>query len=311
MAAGFQRANPGTLISADDDENLIFVSPGRALDRARQAHALSGSPLWPITRTTTTYVPVRFEATARQLPLDRSPQRGSHLATAASVSRLRRVNVFNVHIVDSPWPSLFANAAFGLVGAVIGAVAVWWTAKRSQAAAARDALEAQREEWERQRAQNQRELLAKAADQLLDALWVKERELCDALHLARTASKAGQNVTADDEALKQLSQLELAIYSDLIRALPFVLDAELRERLRSAGFVVNGCLNLRAAGAGGSSDQFERAMIDVQRYFKWLRWNLNQGLQGLELPRAVDVLDVRRPQTEMAWQLPAGVPDYM
>jgi hypothetical protein len=230
------------------------------------------------------------------------------------------VNVLNVHIVDSPWPSLLANAAFGLVGVIIGAVAVWWTARTSQAAAARDALAAQREEWDRQRAQqevawnqqteqHQRELLAKAADQLLDALWVKERELCEALHVARLASGAGLNVTPDDEALKLLGNLDLAIYSDLIRALPFVLDTQLRERLRSAGFVVNGCFNLRAAGTGGSSDQFERAMIDVQRYFKWLRWNLSQGLQGLELPPPVAVLDVRRPPTE-TWQLPANVPDY-
>lgn len=230
------------------------------------------------------------------------------------------MNVLNVHIVDSPWPSLLTNAAFGLVGAIIGAVAVWWTARTSQAAAAHDALEAQREEWGRQRdqqeaawtqqaKQHQRELLAKAADQLLDALWVKERELCDALHVARLASGAGLNVTPDDEALKLLGNLDLAIYSDLIRALPFVLDVQLRERLRSAGSVVNGCYNLRGGGTGGSSDQFERAMIDVQRYFKWLRWNLNRGLQGLELPPAVDALDVRRPRDE-TWQLPADVPDY-
>jgi len=65
------------------------------------------------------------------------------------------VNVINVHIVDSPWPSLLANAAFGLVGAIIGAVVVWWTARASQAAAARDALDAQREERNRQRAQQE------------------------------------------------------------------------------------------------------------------------------------------------------------
>jgi hypothetical protein len=231
------------------------------------------------------------------------------------------VNVLDVHIVDSPWPSLLANALSGLLGAAIGAFAVWKTAKDSQIAAARNALGAQREEWERQHAaqevarrqqaeQHKRELLAKAADRLLDALWVKERELCDALQVARSASEAGSKVTPDDEALKLLGNLDLAIYSDLIRALPFVLDAELRERLRSGGHVVNGCYNLRGAGTGGSPEQFIRAIIEVQRYFKWLRWNLNRGLQGLELPPAVDVLDVRRPQTEMAWQLPADVPDY-
>ena len=135
-------------------------------------------------------------------------------------------------------------------------------------------------------------------------------ELCDALHIARLTFKAGANVTPDDEALKLLGNLDLAIYSDLVRALPFVLDEQLRERLRSVGAVVNGCYNLRAVGPNGSVEQFERAMIDVQRYFKWLRWNLNRSLQGLELPPAVDVLDVRRPQGEMPWQLPAGVPDY-
>jgi hypothetical protein len=232
------------------------------------------------------------------------------------------VDVFNVHIVDSPWPTLLANGLFGLIGAVIGAAVVWWTAKKSQAAAAHDALEAQKSEWERQYSQedtawkqraeqHKRELLARAADRLLDALWVKERQLCDALHMARVASNNGVNVTPDDEALNALGDLDLAIYSDLIRALPFVLDAELRERLRSAGSVVNGCYNLRAGGAGGSVDQFERAMIDVQRYFKWLRWNLNMGLQGLELPPAVDILNVRRPQVDMVWELPPGIPEYI
>jgi hypothetical protein len=237
------------------------------------------------------------------------------------VPKLRWVDVFNVHIVDSPWPTLLANGLFGLMGAVIGAVAVWWTARRSQAAANRDALEAQKNEWERQRSQedtawkqrteqHKRELLAKAADRLLDALWVNERQICDALHIARLASGNGLNVTPDDEALKLLGALDLAIYSDLICALPFVLDADLRERLRSAGFVVNGCYNLRGNGTGGSPGQFERAMIDVQRYFKWLRWNLSLGLQGLDLPPNVDVLDVRRPQAGMEWQLPSGIPDY-
>jgi hypothetical protein len=104
--------------------------------------------------------------------------------------------------------------------------------------------------------------------------------------MARVASNNGVDVTPNDEALHALGDLDLAIYSDLIRALPFVLDVELRERLRSAGFVVNGCYNLRAGGTSGSVNQFERAMIDVQRYFKLLRWNLNMGLQGLELPPA-------------------------
>lgn len=168
----------------------------------------------------------------------------------------------------------------------------------------------QRVAQEQQARQHQRELLAKAADLLLDALWAKERELANALVVARSVSQAGVPVTTEDAAVRLLGKLDLAIYSDLICALPFVLDSELRERLRSVGFMVNGCLNLRASSPNGTPDQFTRAAIEVQRYFKWLRWNLNCGLQGLELPAAVEFPDVRRPETEMTWELPPGVPDY-
>lgn len=98
------------------------------------------------------------------------------------------------------WLCYLVTAGTGLVGAGIGAVAAW-----------KGSRDVQRDEWARLRqagledtrraeSQYRRELLAKAADQLLDALWVKERELCDALHVARVAARDGITVTPEDEA---------------------------------------------------------------------------------------------------------------
>ena len=226
-------------------------------------------------------------------------------------------SVVNVRLVGPTWPGYLISAAIGLLGAAIGAMAVLKVARESQ----ETAMDAQREEWarlrqagledaERAASQHRRELLAKAADQLLDALWVKERELCDALHLARVAAREGLAVAPGDEALGALGAIELAIYKDLITALPFVTDPELRERLRSVGTVTNGCMNLRAVNEGGTWDEFSRAMIEVQAYFKWLRWNLALALQGDPLPDPAILPDVRRPLSEPGWQTPAGVPAY-
>lgn len=220
------------------------------------------------------------------------------------------LSIVDVRLVGWDWPDYLVTAGTGLIGAVIGAAAAW-----------KGSSDIQRGEWDRlrqaslqdtQRAESQysRELLAKAADQLLDALWVKERELCDALHIARVAAKQGITVTPQDESLLALAAIDLAIYKDLITALPFVTDSELRERLRSAGVVANGCMNLRAVNEGGSWDEFSRAMYEVQAYFKWLRWNLTRALQGDPLPNPAEPPDVRRPLSEAGWNLPAGVPAY-
>jgi hypothetical protein len=136
-------------------------------------------------------------------------------------------------------------------------------------------------------AQYRRELLAQGADRLLDALWSKERELCEALAEARR----GINATATrsrDTSLRALGQLDLAVYRDMITALPFVLDVELRERMRSAARVVNGYFNVQAANEGGTEQEIARAMIEVQSYFKWLRWNPVCALQGEALPPHTD-----------------------
>lgn len=231
------------------------------------------------------------------------------------------LSVIDVQLVGSSWPGYVITAATGLAGAVVGAIAVLKGSRESQETARAAALSTQREEWDRQRqaaledteraaSQYRRELLAKAADKLLDALWVKERELCEALDLARKASRDGVAVYPDDKALRSLATIDLAIYKDLITALPFVTDIELRKRLRTAGVVANGCMNLRASNEGGNEEEFSRAMIEVQAYFKWLRWNLARALQGDPLPDPVIQPNVRRPLSNSEWEIPAGVPDY-
>lgn len=231
------------------------------------------------------------------------------------------LSVIDVQLVGPAWPGYVITAATGLAGAVVGAVAVLKGSRESQKTAMAAALSTQREEWDRQQqaaleeteraaSQYRRELLAKAVDKLLDALWVKERELCDALHLARKAAHDGVTVSPEDEALRSLATIDLAIYKDLITALPFVTDVELRERLRTAGVVANGCMNLRASNEGGSYGEFSRAMIEVQAYFKWLRWNLARALQGDPLPDPVIQPNIRRSLSEPEWQIPSGIPDY-
>jgi hypothetical protein len=49
------------------------------------------------------------------------------------------------------------------------------------------------------------ELPSRAAERLFDALWTKERELCDALHLGRKAIEDGIAVGPNDPALQALS----------------------------------------------------------------------------------------------------------
>lgn len=55
---------------------------------------------------------------------------------------------------------------------------------------------------------------------------------------------------------------------------------------------------------------FERAMIEVQAYFKWLRWNLACALLGDELPEATQMPNVRRPDGGSMWMIPPGVPSW-
>jgi len=231
------------------------------------------------------------------------------------------LSVVNVHLVDSSWLTSIGNAAIGLVGALIGGSVVWKTSRDQQRAATCQALDSQKQEWERARialkdetlraeSQRSKELLSRAAGILLNALWTKERELCDALSLGKRAVQDGLKVTTGDYALDALYKIELDIYCDLISALPFVVDVELRERLRTAGVIARDCMSIRAVGQGGTVEEFDRAIIEVQRYFKWLRWNLALALQGDPLPDPAILPDVRRPLSEPGWQTPAGVPAY-
>lgn len=220
------------------------------------------------------------------------------------------------------WASVVVPAVAGFLGAIVGGGCTLVAASKSTKAASTQALKAQQAEWRRQEraghdrlaqqdAQYRRELLTRAVGLLLDALWTKERRLCDALHFARiNLTECPPDV--NDKALQGLGALDLEIRADLLRALPFVHDAELKTRLAKAQVVTNAAYNLRASGPRFVTyEEYSRAMLEVQRYFKWLRWNLERALLGEDLPPAVTIPDLRRPHGEPDWPVPEGMPEHV
>lgn len=218
-------------------------------------------------------------------------------------------------MIATDWGGTAITVAAALVAAIVGGVFVLLAAKQSLSSSVSEA-KAQREAG-REAADQQfrRELLSKAADRLLDALWTKERELCEALHQCRVEVEQGLAVSVDDPALKELGRLDLAVYQDMISSLPFIHDKKLRERMRSAAQMVNDCYNIRAGSSpdtveGGTVATYGRAMIEVQTYFKWLRWNLALALQGEPLPPSIEMPQVRRPENTPGWSPPPGIPQW-
>lgn len=220
------------------------------------------------------------------------------------------------------WASLVVAAVAALLGAVVGGVFTLIAGSKSAKAASTQALEAQQAEWQRQEradrdrlarqeAQYRRELLTRAIGGLLDALWTKGRRLCDALHLARiNLTECPPDIS--DKALQDLGALDLEIRADLLRALPFVHDAALKARLATAQVVTNAAYNLIVSGPRFVSyEEYSRAMLEVQRYFKWLRWNLERAVLVEELPTAVSSPNLRRPRGEPDWPVPDGMPEHV
>jgi hypothetical protein len=211
--------------------------------------------------------------------------------------------------------NLLGTAATALMAAVIGGLFVLVGTNRTLTSTSKEAA-AQRDADRRAAdTQYERELLSRGADRLLDALWTKERELCAALNTCREQVTAGVEPSTSDPALVELGRLDLAVYQDMIVSLPFVHDAEPRERLRSAAQMVNDCYNLRGGSTpdtvkGGTVESIGRAMIEVQAYFKWLRWNLVCALRGDPLPPAVEMPKVRRAEGGTGWTIPPGVPPW-
>lgn len=187
------------------------------------------------------------------------------------------------------------------VAAAGAAVASFRTVR--EAAAERKAAEArQREDFAERRDEDSgrytRDLLRHATEFLIDALWTRERTLCDALDAARNAARDGLAV-GEEPSATLLGELDLAVKRDLLFAAPFIASEELRGRVLTAQKVVNDAYNIRCGSMpeiphGGTYEHFSRAMIEVQRYFQWLRWNLACAVQGQPLPPAVAVPEVLR-----------------
>jgi len=214
------------------------------------------------------------------------------------------------------WVNTLVTALVALASAGLGGWFVLVAAKRSLIAGSAEAAEQRASDRAEAELQYRRQLLSMSSDRLLDALWTKERELCDALHLCRLAAAAGDEVSVDDPGLQTLGRLDLAVNLDMIKSLPFIHDPELQERMRSAAKMVNDCYAIRGGSTpdtphGGDVGMFERAMVEVQAYFKWLRWNLSCALRGEPLPPPVDVPNVRRPPNEGGLFFPApNVPPW-
>jgi hypothetical protein len=207
------------------------------------------------------------------------------------------------------------TAAAALLAAIIGGLFVLFASKQSLETAAEEAAKQRSSDREAAELQFSRQLLSQGADRLLDALWTKERELCEALNMCRVAIEQGTGVSVNDESIVELGRLDLAVYQDMIGSLPFIRDHELRERMRSAAQMVNDCYNIRAGSSpdtvnGGTVQSIGRAMIEVQAYFKWLRWNLVCALEGEPLPPRVEMPNVRRPEDSPSWSMPSGVPPW-
>lgn len=219
------------------------------------------------------------------------------------------------HVFNPDWVSTLITALAAFVAAVVGGIFVLLAANRSFNAASLLATHQRNAERDAAELQYSRQLLVQAAERLLDALWSKERELCDALNLCREEISAGRDVSLTDPATSALGKIDLAINRDLIGSLPFVRDDVLRERLRTAGQMVNDCYNLRAGSSpdtvkGGTIESLGRAMIEVQAYFRWLRWNLVCALEGQPLPPEVDMPNIKRAEGGAMWSAPSEVPRW-
>jgi hypothetical protein len=53
-----------------------------------------------------------------------------------------------------------------------------------------------------------------------------------------------------------------------------------------------------------------RAMIEVQAYFRWLRWNLVCALEGNPLPPEVNMPNIKRAEGRPMWSAPSEVPRW-
>jgi hypothetical protein len=122
--------------------------------------------------------------------------------------------------IATDWGGTAITAAAALVAAIVGECSFCWQRSRAcRPPSAKQRLSAMR--TEKQRINSSGESYSpKLADRLLDALWTKERELCEALNQYRVEIEQGPAVSVDDPALKELRRLDLAVYQDMISSLP-------------------------------------------------------------------------------------------
>jgi len=127
------------------------------------------------------------------------------------------------------WQSWIAAGLSALVGGALGAWAVLHQGTRDARLAAADAEGRRRDEETAAERRFQREMLFRGSDRLLLALWRRQVEVADALHVARTE---GSVPARESEAHTLLSRIDHDFNEDMITALPYLPDPNCAGELR-------------------------------------------------------------------------------
>ena len=197
-------------------------------------------------------------------------------------------HVIDVHIVNSSldW---FVTGLIGLGGAAIGA-----------GAAIGVALFQKRHEVH----QAKLEMLSRASGSLLDAFVVKQRQIIQAL---RDGRDEYVNRVHGPRAELRLRDLELGVTKDIYVALPFVSDPELARRLLMAREITIACRRLIERAPVELDALVVRSILEVQDFFVWLRWNLENAQNDKPLPEALGLPALSRALEGPPWIRPRGL----
>jgi len=133
---------------------------------------------------------------------------------------------------------------------------------------------------------------------------VKRREIVQAL---RDGSDEFVNHVHGPRAGYRLRDLELAVAEDVFAALPFISDKQLADRILMAPRLASACRKLIEAANSELPAMVDRSIPEVQDFFLWLHWNLENGQKGETLPPAADLPVLQRGVQSPDWARPAGL----
>lgn len=225
------------------------------------------------------------------------------------------LDVVDVHVIDSLWPTLGIPAAVGFVASVVGAVVggrfVSRAAQKSQSSAALLAAKEQAHQRELAVEAQKQERFTNSSARLLEVLVTHGQLVSDALEPRELWNNAGVAIPFGSPdwwkiMRTQLAASHTAMFASLATTLPFVPDQVLRARLRGAAELAYEAWALLPK----SEPEFRRASNETAAYFRWLRWNLVRALDGEPLPDDLPKPDLGRPMSAPRWLSPEGIPNY-